>query len=97
MLLRVVHLLLVVLVVLVLVVVLLLVMLVVVGPLVLHFEALGADLEAVHHHDGGLGATRVVEGDEPEALALARPLVYVHLGVIVGSGDWSSFAVISNT
>lgn len=42
--------------------------LVALAALELDLEALVADHEAVHVHDGGLGGEGVVERDEPEAL-----------------------------
>uniref|UniRef100_A0A1I8IP16 Anti_prolifrtn domain-containing protein n=1 Tax=Macrostomum lignano TaxID=282301 RepID=A0A1I8IP16_9PLAT len=50
------------------------------GPLELHLEPLGANLEAVHRLDGRGSRGRVVEADEAEALALVGGPVYVHLG-----------------
>ena len=44
-----------------------------------HLKSLDSDLEAVHGGDGGLGAARVVEADEPEALALVGGAVNKHL------------------
>ena len=44
-----------------------------------HLKSLDSDLEAVHGGDGGLRAARVVEADEPEALALVGGAVNKHL------------------
>ena len=44
-----------------------------------HLKSLDSDLEAVHGGDGCLRAARVVEADEPEALALVGGAVNKHL------------------
>lgn len=46
----------------------------------MHFESLGADLEAVHRLDGGLSGRAVVERHESEALGQVGLLVDEHLG-----------------
>lgn len=46
----------------------------------MHFESLGADLEAVHRLNGGLSGRAVVERHEAEALGQVGLLVDEHLG-----------------
>ena len=59
----------------------------VLGPLELNLEPFGTDLESVHGLNGALGRERVVETDEPEALAETGVLIYEDFGAD-DSAEW---------